>query len=261
MSRSAPTQGEWRTKGTPSPYRLKDDPYSSHAIVALRLVEGYRRMLLQRRYRVLDVGCAQGFLRSFLPPTEFHIIGIERNPGWATEARRRYDEVLEVDVTTEPLVALSPPVDAVVMADVLEHTPDPEMTMRRILDAYLPSGGDVIISVPNVAHLYVRLNLLVGRFPYADRGILDRTHLRFFTVHSAHALCDKAGVAVERVDATPIPLPLIHPSFGPGGALRAIHALCAKATQLWPSGLAYQIVLSGVARADRGCAKELHERR
>jgi SAM-dependent methyltransferase len=67
--------------------------------------------------------------------------------------------------------------DAVLAADTLEHLSDPGRMLRLIHDA-LPPGAPFVLSVPNIANLYVRLNLLVGRFPYADRGLLDRTHRR-----------------------------------------------------------------------------------
>ena len=71
--------------------------------------------------------------------------------------------------------------------DMLEHL----QNYQNILDnskKILKDGGRIIVSIPNIANLYVRLNLLIGRFPYADRGILDRNHLHFFTYGSAKAV-------------------------------------------------------------------------
>ena len=89
---------------------------------------------------------------------------------------------------------------------MLEHLSDP-LAALVALDGTLAAGGRVIASVPNVAHLWVRLQLLAGRFEYADRGILDRTHLRFFTRRTFIALLAQAGLAVEELAVTPVPLP------------------------------------------------------
>ena len=106
----------------------------------------------------------------------------------------------------------------------------------------LAGDGLLIISVPNVAHLWVRLQLLLGRFDYADRGILDRTHLRFFTRRSFAAFLGDAGLDVEELVATPVPLPLVVPPRLHGPVLDAVHALSAGAARAWKCGLAYQFV-------------------
>jgi Methyltransferase domain len=86
-------------------------------------------------------------------------------------------------VDLEALPRLPRGYQAVLAADTLEHMNEPERMLRLIHEA-LPPGGPLVLSVPNVANLYVRLNLLAGRFPYSDRGILDRTHRVFFTRRS-----------------------------------------------------------------------------
>src|SRR5206468_5252051 len=100
---------------------------------------------------------------------------------------------------------LEAPFDAIVYADVLEHLTDP-LRVISDLDRHLAPDGFVIVSVPNIAHLYIRLLLLFGRFDYIDRGILDRTHLRFFTARSLRDFIADAGLVVERFTATPAPL-------------------------------------------------------
>ena len=110
------------------------------------------------------------------------------------------------------------------------------------LDRTLAPGGTVIVSVPNVAHLWVRLSLLAGRFDYADRGILDRTHLRFFTRGSLLALLTGAGLVVDTLRVTPVPLPLVVPRRLHGRWLDIAHGLSAWTARCWPSGLAYQFV-------------------
>jgi hypothetical protein len=106
----------------------------------------------------------------------------------------------------------------------------------------LAPGGTVIVSVPNVAHLWIRLSLLAGRFDYGDRGILDRTHLRFFTRRTFVAFLREAGLAVDELRVTPAPLPLVVPARWHGAWLDRLHGVSARAARLWPGGLAYQFV-------------------
>jgi len=95
--------------------------------------------------------------------------------------------------------------DAVVCADVLEHLPDPLTVLKQLVKAAKP-GATFFISVPNIAHLSVRLMLLFGYFPKMERGILDRTHLQFLTRDTAAALLESAGLSIENVYATGVPL-------------------------------------------------------
>jgi hypothetical protein len=145
----------------------------------------------------------------------------------------------------DTLPAPPAPAQALVCADVLEHVPDPASLLPRLLRTYLPAGGTVIVSLPNVAHLTVRFSLLFGRWQYQDKGILDRTHLRFFTAKSAAELLHGAGVRIRHRHATAVPLPVLSPLFSPGRPLYPIHAFNARVTDAWPGMLGYQYVYIG----------------
>ncbi len=216
-----------------SPYQLKDDPYSSHSVVLSLLGQGDGR-------RVLDAGAADGFLAELMTGRGWTVTALERDPAQAERARGRCHEVIVADLA-EASHKLPGPFDAIVYGDVLEHLSDPLPVIVSV-NQHLARGGLVIVSVPNVAHLWVRLSLLVGRFDYADRGILDRTHLRFFTRRTFLALLARAGLAVDDLRVTPVPLPLVVPPRLHGGWLRVTHTLSAWASQRWPGGLAYQFV-------------------
>lgn len=218
---------------TASPYQLKSDPYSSHAVILSRLGEGRGR-------RALDVGAADGFLAELLTRQGWQVTALERDPAQAAKARGRCHEVIVADLD-QAAPRLQGLFDAIVYGDVLEHLNDP-LPVLVALDRALAAGGRVIVSVPNVAHLWVRFSLALGRWDYADRGILDRTHLRFFTERSFVALLRDAGLSVEELVATPVPLPLVVPPRLHGRALDAIHALSAGAARAWKGGLAYQFV-------------------
>jgi GT2 family glycosyltransferase/2-polyprenyl-3-methyl-5-hydroxy-6-metoxy-1,4-benzoquinol methylase len=145
--------------------------------------------------RVLDVGCAAGAFGAELKRHGAReVVGIERDPVAAMAARARLDEVLEADL--DELVQLPWPegsFDCIVCADVLEHLREPARVLT-LLGRYLAPGGRLIASIPNVRHTNVLLPLLVsGRWQYADEGILDRTHLRFFTAEEIVALFAECG--------------------------------------------------------------------
>ncbi len=182
-------------------YRLHRDPKSSHQQI-VRLV---RRI---GRDPILDVGAAQGILGHLLKDVGCTIDAIEPNPEWAECARPYYRNVFVTAVEAAPLSRNT--YQVVVCADVLEHTVDPAAVLRTLRSA---ATGDAffIISVPNVAHLAVRLLLLFGRFPRMERGILDRTHLQFYTRDTAQDMLHSAGLQIARISATGIPLDELWP--------------------------------------------------
>jgi SAM-dependent methyltransferase len=216
-----------------SPYQLKEDPYSSHSLILASLGEGGGR-------RVLDAGAADGFLSERLTARGWRVTALEGDPAQAERARGRCETVLVGDLA-QLAPRLEGPFDAVVLGDVLEHLGEPLPVLRALGRAVVP-GGLLVVSVPNVAHLWVRLQLLAGRFEYADRGILDRAHLRFFTRASFLRLLADAGLEVHELLVTPVPLPLVVPPRLHGRWLGVLHAASAAAARRWTRGLAYQFV-------------------
>lgn len=216
-----------------SPYQLKRDPYSSHSVILSRLGEGRGR-------RALDVAAADGFLSELLTRQGWTVTALERDPDQAARARGRCKEVIVADLE-DPLGDMGAPFDAIVCGDVLEHLRDP-LAALLALKAKLTPDGVIVISVPNVAHLWMRLSLLAGRFNYTDRGLLDRTHLRFFTRRTLLDFLREAGLSVTELTVTPVPLPLVMPAHYHGGWLRTAHAINALAARCWKTGLAYQFV-------------------
>ncbi len=216
-----------------SPYHLKDDPHSSHSVILARLGDGRGR-------KALDVGAADGFLAERLTALGWSVTALERDPALAARAHGRCKEVVVADLEAAPPM-LNGPFEAIVYGDVLEHLSDPRVALVA-LNRTLALGGTVIVSVPNVAHLWMRLSLMLGRFDYADRGILDRTHLRFFTRRSFVAFLRDAGLTVVELRVTPVPLPVVVPERWHGAWLHGLHGLSALAARVWPRGLAYQFV-------------------
>ena len=159
-----------------------------------------------RPERVLDVGCGLGLNGAMARRRGAHVVGIDLAPRARAGAGERLDEVLAVDVESDASCARAlggRRFDLLLFGDILEHTRDPAAVLRRLLP-YLDDEGRVIVSLPNVAAWTVRLGLLAGRFDYEPSGILDDTHLRFFTRDTAVQLVEDAGLDVLRVEQNPM---------------------------------------------------------
>jgi O-antigen biosynthesis protein len=164
--------------------------------------------------RVLEVGCGAGRLgESIKRRQSCHVTGIERDPAAAERARERLDRVIvadaEEDRSTDGSVdnALDFPPDSfdcLILGDVLEHFVDPERFLRRAR-AWLTDGAAVVASIPNVRHHSVVASLLSGNWTYEPAGLLDNTHLRFFTRRAIEALFARTGYRIARLGMVPGP--------------------------------------------------------
>jgi SAM-dependent methyltransferase len=152
---------------------------------------------------VLDVGCNTGALgaayRRLNPRAR--LLGIDANPQLAELAAQRYDEVAVVDLERDPMpFALDRPIDCIVYGDVLEHMRDPWALLRRHAEV-LRDEGVILISVPNVEHWYFADRLLRGVWKYEPHGLLDETHLRWFTLESMREGLQAIGLHPYEVGA------------------------------------------------------------
>lgn len=228
--------------GDENQYQDKLDRWSSHSIIKTKL-RGY-----PSGTRILDVGTASGTLGRSLAERKFLIYGIEPNTNWTNQAKPYYKEIISSkleDVQDEYLFGY----DVIICADVLEHTPNPEMNLMRL--ANLQSNeSKFIISIPNIANIWIRLNLTLGRFDYSDRGILDRTHLRFFTKRSLIELIDSSGLKISSLEVTPIPLDLIHPFFYKSYLGKVVKFVLYQVTRLIPTLLGYQFIVEAERKSE-----------
>ncbi|HET9849717.1 MAG TPA: class I SAM-dependent methyltransferase [Candidatus Dormibacteraeota bacterium] len=212
---------------------LRRDPFKAHQLT-LRYCG--------RDKRVLEVGCSTGMVSEALQAQGCRVTGIEIDAGAARVAEQYCERVLVGDIEQMDLSAAGDQYDVLLLADVLEHLREPVSVLHR-LGSLLGPNGHAVISVPNVANWAMRLGLLAGRWNYTERGILDRTHLRFFTLKALKAAIRDAGFTVEHLDVS-APVPLSPPV--------AISGLAHRVALLRPSLLAYQFIV--VARPERGLA-------
>lgn len=211
-------------------YTEKHSPFSSHH----RIVEAVRA-----GSRVLDVGCAGGYMARALRARGCFVVGVDGRADEAAEAA--CDRFYVANLDGGDWAPDERDFDYVLYGDVLEHLRDTSILARS--RAWLAPHGRVIASTGNVALWYMRLSLALGRFRYAPRGILDETHVRLYTRESFRALVEASGLRVVDEDVTVIPLEQLFAraeQAGIGGLLEQAEYSLAR---LWPSLFAYQIIL------------------
>jgi 2-polyprenyl-3-methyl-5-hydroxy-6-metoxy-1,4-benzoquinol methylase len=187
---------------------------------------------------VLELGVGDASLTRRLFEAGATVDGIEINVLSADLARPYCRRVMVNDLDDIQSAGLSEQYDLVIAADVLEHLRDPEFILSE-LKKHVKIGGYLVVSLPNVANVYVRLNLLFGRFPYHIKGILDRTHLHFFTLKTAEKMLVKTGWIVEGRDVTSIPLVVVFP-FLVKPIFRPMMTLFWYSTRFFKGLLSYQ---------------------
>lgn len=155
--------------------------------------------------RVLDVGTATGYLAKSLVERGCKVAGIEIDPEAARQAEEYCEKVIVGDLESiDPQEQLGEETfDVIVFGDVLEHLREPLRILERFKPLLQPEGY-MVASIPNIAHGSVRLALMQGRFEYGSLGLLDNTHLRFFTRESVERLFNDAGLALNRLERTKV---------------------------------------------------------
>ena len=163
---------------------------------------------LPERARVLEVGCHTGSFARALLARGLDVVGVELDASAAAEARRHGVQVIAADARELPdALRAERPFDRVLFMDVLEHLPSPEQALRAAHPLLAP-GGRIVVTGPNVAYWAMRKDLMLGRFEYRDQGILDRTHLRFYTLDGWQRLLVAAGYRVDHLEPIDTFLPL-----------------------------------------------------
>lgn len=187
---------------------------------------------------MLDIGCSSGALAASLRRRfdGLTLYGIEVDEAFAKDAKRHFDSLIFADLDQLTVSQLPRDIDTFILADVIEHTKNPDLVLEMIRQVAAPNA-QLILSVPNVQHWTVIKNLLLGDWPERERGIFDRTHLRFFTEKSLRRLFERHRISIT--------------SFGRNYRLfdspRYGLARLAKYFGFWPlqNFIAYQFVVAG----------------
>jgi len=227
-------------------YPIKHSKYSSHY---------YARKMVGSNQDVLDIGAGEGFFAAELAQAGNRITGVDNRPAPSESARFEQYFVRDLEDGIEPVIGelQSRRFDRVLLLDVLEHLRDPDQILAEC-HRVLKREGLLIVSLPNVANIAIRLMLLFGRFEYSERGVLDKTHLRFFTRRTARRLLASNGYSIVEERETVIPLELVI-GWPPASVLmRFLNRMLALATWLLPGLFGYQLMFVARSRPDSGPA-------
>lgn len=209
--------------------------------------------------RVLELGPATGYMSHAFVGRGCRVIGIEIDPGMAERSAEFCERVIVGDLDTLDLEAElgEERFDAIVAADVLEHLKDPLGALKR-LRPFLDPDGAFVISIPNIAHGSVRLALLSGRFEYRELGLLDSTHLRFFTRETLEQLLDEAELGLAELHRHDLNLDASEVPFDPEAVSPEVRAELERD----PDARTYQFVVKAIPMARDGLReiqRRLHE--
>lgn len=185
---------------------------------------------------VLDVGCHTGKFGAVLKQKGCRVTGIEIDAAAAEQAKKILDDLRLADVEEiDSFHDLAGKYDVILFLDILEHCRRPSEILKRVRESLSPQGF-VIASIPNIAHWSIRLKLFLGRFEYERTGLMDETHLRFYTLKTARQLFEHAGYQIELVDHRfSIPMFRVRKVFG--GTLAKILGYC------FPGLFSYQMII------------------
>ena len=215
-------------------YPIKQSKHSSHY---------YVREMVGKNQEVLDIGCGEGDVAAELKKLGNRVTGIDVLPVAAKtdDLEQYFSANLEDGIAPVIEKLRGKRFERVLLLDVLEHLRSSDRLLRQCHEMLEPAG-QVIISVPNVANIVIRLLLLLGQFNYTERGILDKTHVRFFTRKTARQLVEQNGykIVAEKMTVMPIELKLTLPSTNV--FMRALNRTLAVLTGLMPGLFGYQIM-------------------
>jgi SAM-dependent methyltransferase len=221
----------------PVRYQFKAGPYTSHGL----LLDQFP--LTGEGRRVLDVGCAVGYLSAILADRGYAVTSVD----WPNTSHPPTVEFAGADLDNG-LPPLSGRFDYIVCADVLEHLRAPLDLLKECRNLMAP-GATLMGSLPNSGHAWFRWNVLRGRFPQHERGLFDSTHLHFYTWEGWVELFRRSGLRIETVQSSGVPVRLAFPKWEDTAVVRAMERLSFESARAWKELFAYQFVVR--AREER----------
>ncbi len=176
--------------------------YSENMSPDLKSAIGWMYNYIKPGSTFLDFGCSTGYFGSLIKNAKnARVYGVEISDDVA-EAKKVLDGIYSFDLDGDwPDKIYERKYDYAFFGDVLEHLKYPEEALKKTAKL-LKDGGKIFVSIPNIAHLRIRLELLGGSFEHEPTGILDNTHLKYFTLESFSNLANEAGYQVEAIDYT-----------------------------------------------------------
>ena len=199
--------------------------------------------LVPAEARVLDLGSGLGIVGAALKQKGCHVTGCDMERGPLTSS---YDSFVKADLNQGiPAFDGQDRYDYILCLDVIEHLSRPEDFLDQLRDLASRAGAEVILTTANIGFVLMRLSLLLGRFEYGKRGILDLTHTRLFTFATMRRAMVSAGFDVVGSEGIVVPLPFI---LGNNALSRGLLGLNKFLARIWPTLFGFQILLRARAR-------------
>lgn len=146
---------------------------------------------------VLDVGCSSGnFGEVLIKLKNCTVTGLDLDKEDINKASKKLNKAIVGDINDELTRKKLGKYDIIIFADVIEHLPEPRETLKNI-KSLLKNNGRIIFSIPHMAHISVRIDLLAGKFPYKNRGLLDKTHFHFYDQNELGSVFADAGYKIH----------------------------------------------------------------
>jgi SAM-dependent methyltransferase len=188
---------------------------------------------------VLDVGSGPGYVGRELEKRGCQVTGVDIATAAGEQLLQKFTQI---DLTSEPLPYPADSFDFILLLDVLEHLDRPAQSrlLEEIRAGSKTKKPALLITLPNITFLFIRLQLLLGKFNYGKRGILDISHRHFFTFKSARRFLREAGYRIEKVKGVPPPFPQI---FGNNRLSKLLLGMNAGLIRLLPRLFSYQIFI------------------
>jgi SAM-dependent methyltransferase len=225
-------------------YTLKRNRYSSH----MQILDS-----VQRGSTVLDIGCGRSLLAEEYARRDITVVGVDSLP--PERVSPFVDAYIQHDLELPLELPYGRVFDYVILSDVIEHIINRDALMET-LRKHLKPHGRLVASTGNIAIWFYRLSLLLGRFEYGPRGILDRTHVHLFTLDSFGRFFRQRGYRLLDVKFTPIPFELVFSSTGRSTVVEALTHWYHQLARIWPRMFAYQIIVSCTFRSYESAAGE-----
>jgi 2-polyprenyl-3-methyl-5-hydroxy-6-metoxy-1,4-benzoquinol methylase len=217
-------------------YPLKDSKYSSHY---------HFQRLSGANNDILDIGCGEGFFAERIAKADNRVVGIDLLPEVKQGSSLLTYIQADLDQGLEPAIQQlkGKLFDKIILQDVLEHLRHPEPLLEDCLKMLKPNG-QILVSVPNVANITIRLLLFFGSFEYMERGILDKTHVRFFTRRTIRKLIENSGYEVQKSLMSIIPIELILGLSAQNPLMKIASEILNALTFLFPTLFGYQCIFT-----------------
>ncbi len=218
-------------------YPVRKNQFSSHH---------WLKSLSGSGHQILDIGCGEGELAQELAEQN-EVVGVDilstpRNRG----ALKDYVQIdLENGSLADNEKLYGSKFDRILLPDVLEHLRNPEKVLSDCQELLAPDGR-ILVSLPNVANITVRFSLLFGRWSYSDRGILDKTHVRFYTRKSGKRLIEGCGYRVVQTRTTIMPITMLLGLDERGAPAKLLSRSLNVVTRLLPGLMGYQLIYEAV---------------